>query len=156
MGRGRTGRLIRYLLATFVLITGASPPVHFGHTHAHHGEHTHFLGTSDDDHDDADHHSDGVGIEEGSFHWHDGLVLLSGPLTTSETGQPLRVGPGDVSSAWCDETSTPLVSILDAFLPFPAYISWHPPPAGDEALFPAERQPDILPMTLVGSVLIRC
>ena len=157
MRRGQTGPQLRFLLAALVLTTGASPPVRFGHTHAHHGEHSHFLDTAGDDQDDADHHPDGMAVEDGSFHWHDGLLLLSGPLTTSEIGQRVPVGPGDPGAAW---GTAPPVSVPTAHEAIPLVlpdISWLPPPGrAEEPVRPPARLPHTSALPLIGSVLIRC
>ena len=92
MIRGRFWRLVRCFLATCVLVAVACPPVRFGHAHPDHGDHSHQVGIDlHDDHGDGDHHADDLAIEEGSFHWHSGLLLPGSPLTRTGAVPSRRV-----------------------------------------------------------------
>ncbi len=163
MNRRRRGHLLRWFLATMILVAGSGPPLRYGHSHAHDGEHVHHGGSGGHDHGphDGDHDHDLPAPEDLSFHWHDGWPPVPpGTPTSAPDGTPALVTQGD--------------SRLDAVLPtplgrvgtgphFPAWlsatipISWLPPPGTPPTRPPSHADPPgTPPPTLVGTVLIRC
>jgi hypothetical protein len=158
MHRGRPWRLAYYLLAACLLVAGACPPVRFGHAHPDHGDHSHQVGIDlHDDHGDGDHHADDLAIEEGSFHWHSGLLLPGSPLT--------RTGGGPVEASRWDGASLSLAApaaspgpVPGPTLLAPLEICWLPPPSSSasQPAWTAHRLSCEPAFPLVGCVLIRC
>lgn len=153
MPRGRSWRLVPYFLATCVLVAGACPPVRFGHAHPNHGEHSHHVGLA---HDDGHRHADDLAVEEGSFHWHGGLLMPGGPLPV--TGDPVEAGRHEGSLVGLAAPSPTPVLVPGPTLLAPPDFAWLPPPCSSASLLitAAHRPPCEPASPLVGCVLIRC
>jgi hypothetical protein len=156
----RLGLLLRLLLGTMLLVSGSIPPVRYGHTHAHHGEHEHHAwaenhipGLIDPDHDMPV-------LESGLFHWHGWLPGQMGPLASNPGESPVRTV---LTTAWIScsmaivAAPSAEVDDLESF-GFPVGLFWHPPP-GFSAEVRIPSGSDVLtPLHLhnMSSVLIRC
>lgn len=91
MRRRPTGHLLRWSLATMILVAGFGSPVRYGHAHAYHGDHDHHSGADDGGHDHFRAPADPPAWECVAFHWHDTFAPPGGLPAPATDATPVQV-----------------------------------------------------------------